>query len=140
MKNSLQSALLIPLLVLVAAGCNNELAGVSARRGVTLPVKGKWAENHVLVVLKNQVLESEIGIEFFPEIKERVIKIEELTHGTKNLINRQILAEKTGVWDEDLKKRANEKMLVDENKFKNIVRLTLNGNVAILQLHNNYFK
>ena len=79
-----------------------------------------FAEDHVLVVSNTTDLYKEFTLEDFPEIQERCIKIEELTHGMTVLLRKQ----NEGRWDE-LQNHIEHSMLMNKDKFKRILRFKL---------------
>ena len=70
-------AFLLPFFVLVSVQCNNDTlegrTGEQAARGVTL--ERKFAEDRVIVVLKESDIYKNYSIKDFPEIQERCVNI-----------------------------------------------------------------
>jgi len=119
-------AFLMPVFVLVTAQCSYDPSegrtGEPAARSVTM--EGKFAEDRVLVVLKESDIYKNYGIEDFPEIVDRCISVVDLTSNMVSLIHKQLEAEKTGDWKE-LQFHVDNAMLMNIETFKRILCFTL---------------
>ena len=103
MKKKRLILILIPILILLSAQCQFESIGKLNENSINRSIaelKGEFADNHVLVVLKETDLYKEFSLEDFPQVMERCSKVEELTHGMTGLFRKQEEALMTGNWKE----------------------------------------